>query len=128
MKAQLSRRFEMKYLAQVTVCLGIEISRDRAKLILHLRQITYMRSILARYAMKNCKPVTTPMHSHLVSKHLAAPASSPPTSKKNPYREAVGSLMFVMVCARPDIAFAVCRLAQYSENPLPIQVLGGLST
>jgi hypothetical protein len=32
-----------------------------------------------------------------------------------PYREAIGSLMYLMVGTRPDIAFAVSRMAQYVE-------------
>ena len=34
-----------------------------------------------------------------------------------PFREAVGSLMFVAICTRPDIAFAVNQVAQFSTNP-----------
>jgi hypothetical protein len=32
------------------------------------------------------------------------------------YQEAVGSLMFIMVCTRPDIAFAVGQVAQFCQN------------
>jgi hypothetical protein len=38
-----------------------------------------------------------------------------------PYREATGSLMYLMVGTRPDIAFAVSRMAQYVESPTIIQ-------
>jgi hypothetical protein len=34
-----------------------------------------------------------------------------------PYREAVGSIMHVMVCTRPDIAFAVGNVSRYLHNP-----------
>ena len=34
-----------------------------------------------------------------------------------PYREAVGSLMYVAMGTRPDIAFATSTVAQYSDNP-----------
>jgi hypothetical protein len=37
--------------------------------------------------------------------------------KKIPYREAIGSLMYAAVGTRPDIAFAVSTLAQFSQNP-----------
>jgi hypothetical protein len=40
-----------------------------------------------------------------------------PTMDDSIYREAVGSLMFLMVCTRPDIAFSVGQVAQFSHNP-----------
>jgi hypothetical protein len=36
-----------------------------------------------------------------------------------PYREAIGSLMYLMVMTRPDIAFAVNQVSQYCQNPGP---------
>ena len=34
-----------------------------------------------------------------------------------PYREIIGSLMYdMMICTKPDIAFAICFLSQYSNN------------
>ncbi|CDF39893.1 unnamed protein product [Chondrus crispus] len=34
-----------------------------------------------------------------------------------PYREAVGSLMYLMVGTRPDLAYAIGKLSQHSANP-----------
>ena len=34
-----------------------------------------------------------------------------------PYRAAIGSMMYTATCTRPDIAFAVNKLAQFSMNP-----------
>ena len=34
-----------------------------------------------------------------------------------PYREAVGCLMYAMILTRPDIAFAVSRVAKFTSNP-----------
>ena len=36
---------------------------------------------------------------------------------KVPYASAVGSLMYAMVCTRPDIAHAVGVLSRYTNNP-----------
>jgi hypothetical protein len=37
--------------------------------------------------------------------------------KAIPYREAVGSLMYLMVCTRPDIAVAVSEVSKFLSNP-----------
>lgn len=37
--------------------------------------------------------------------------------KKKPYRQAVGSLMYLAVCTRPDLAHAVGVLSQHLERP-----------
>ena len=37
--------------------------------------------------------------------------------KNIPYASAVGSLMYVQVCTKPDIAFAVGALGRYQSNP-----------
>ena len=37
--------------------------------------------------------------------------------KKVPYASAVGSLMYAMVCTRPDIAFVVGAVSRYMSNP-----------
>ena len=39
--------------------------------------------------------------------------------KKFPYHEAIGSLLYVVVCTHPDVMFAVCSLAHFVSNPGP---------
>ena len=34
-----------------------------------------------------------------------------------PYRSAIGSLMYLATCTRPDLAAAVSELSKYSRNP-----------
>lgn len=34
-----------------------------------------------------------------------------------PYANIIGSLMYVMVCIRPDIAYAVSLVSRYMANP-----------
>ena len=36
---------------------------------------------------------------------------------KVPYSSAVGSLMYAMICTRPDIAYAVGVVSRYMSNP-----------
>ena len=36
-----------------------------------------------------------------------------------PYQSAVGAIMYAMLGTRPDIAFAITTLSQFSSNPGP---------
>ena len=36
-----------------------------------------------------------------------------------PYASVVGSLMYVMLCTKPDICFAVGMVSRYQSNPGP---------
>ena len=35
------------------------------------------------------------------------------------YAQAIGSLMYIMNCTHPDIAYAVSKLSRYTSNPGP---------
>eukprot|EP00171_Calliarthron_tuberculosum_P002468 IDg2468t1 len=47
-KGEFSRRFEMKDLGEASVCLGLEIHRNRANRTLHLSQKSYTNTVLER--------------------------------------------------------------------------------
>jgi hypothetical protein len=62
--------------------------------------------------MINCKGAKCPMPLHHRLKK-----SEDKQSTKFPYRELIGSLMYLATSTRPDIATAVNTLARFSENP-----------
>ncbi len=112
LKSDLSEIFEMKDLGPLSVMLGIKISRDRVKKLVFISQPEYTREILSRFGMENLNPLSTPM---LRSEKFSGSQES--SSIDVPYREAIGSLMYLMICTRPDIAYAVGKLAQHSQYP-----------
>ena len=69
--------------------------------------------------MKNAKLVSTPLASHF---RLCA-AQSPQSVEeeeymvKVPYSNAIGSIMYAMVCTRPDISQAVSVVSRYMSRP-----------
>ena len=64
LKKELSKQFEMKDLKKVKQILRIRITRDKAKGILKLTQVKYVRKVLSRFNMDKAKPVSTPLESH----------------------------------------------------------------
>jgi len=71
--------------------------------------------------MDDAKPVSTPLAAHLKLSQEDCPKNSKEENEmqNTPYTSAVVSLMYAMVCTRPDIARAVGTLSRYMSNPRP---------
>ena len=69
--------------------------------------------------MSNSKPISSPLAGHfkLSSKQCPASEKEKGEMQKIPYASAVGSLMYAMVCTRPDIAHAVGIISRFLSNP-----------
>ena len=113
-KDEFSKRFEMKDLGPAKVMLGIEISRDRKNRKLFISQQQYIDEILKRFNMNESRTVTTPMEKSSLSELDIKDERAP---ENTPYRQAIGSLIYLVSGTRPDLAFCVRRLSQYLENP-----------
>ena len=120
LKAQLSKEFEMKDLGEVKKILGMEIARDRQRGTLCLTQKQFMKKVLQRFGMsKKTKPVSTPLAPHFKLSASQCPKTEEEQEymSKVPYSNAVGSLMYAMVCTRPNISHAVGIVSRYMHNP-----------
>jgi hypothetical protein len=92
--------------------LGIRVTRDAGKIQLDQRK--YLAKVLDRFQMTNAKIAQTPL-----------PTGWNPTENKNAvnpairqkYQSVIGSLLYLMLGTRPDIAFAVIKMSQFSANP-----------
>ena len=119
LKEKLAKIFEMKDLGEVKQILGMKITRDKQNHMLRLNQKGYIEKVLKRFNMKDEKPVTTPLAKQFkLTKKL-----SPKLDKekeyitKVPYASMVGSLMYSMVCTRPNIALAMGVVSRFMNNP-----------
>jgi hypothetical protein len=63
--------------------------------------------------------VRSPLASHLKISSKQSPTSEKENEemKKVPYASAMGSMMYAMVCMRPDIAHAVGVVSRFLSNP-----------
>ena len=120
LKAQLSKEFKMKDLGEAKKILDMEIARDRQRGTLCLTQRQYLKKVLQRFGMsENTKPVSTPLAPHFKLSASQCPKTEEEREymSKVPYSNAVGSLMYAMVCTRPDISHTVGIVSRYMNNP-----------
>jgi hypothetical protein len=119
LKLDMSKRFATKDLGEARKILGMRIHRDREKRKLWLSQTEYVDKVLERFEMSDCKPVTTPLAGHFKLSKRNSPRNDEERVRMEgvSYLSAVGSLMYAMVCTRPDIAQAVGVVSRYMSNP-----------
>lgn len=87
----------MKNLGPVSVMLGIQIKQDRANHKIFVFPSEYSKEILNRFRMPDSKHVATPIDRSC--SELSEQESIP--GDDVPYRQAIGSLMDLMVGSRP---------------------------
>ena len=118
-KMHLSFKFDVKDLDAANLILGMEIKRNHADRKLWLNQRKYIETILHNFNMRECKLVEVPIP---VGVRLSI-EQCPKTREEEEdmsrilYASVVGSLMYAMVCTRPDIAHAVGVLSRYMSKP-----------
>ncbi|GKD05283.1 retrotransposon protein, putative, ty1-copia subclass, partial [Tanacetum coccineum] len=108
-KSLLKKEFDMKELEEVSKNLGMEIVRDRSLKIMRVSQSGYVSKILNNFRINNEKLVQMPFGGHFKLSLKDCPVRDCDVERmsKVPYANAVGSLMYLMVCTRPDIAYAL---------------------
>ena len=118
-KDWLHKQFDMKDLGEANYILGIKLIRDRKNKLLALSQASYIDKIFVRFNMENSKRGSLPFRHGI---HLSKEQSPKTPEQKErmsriPYASAVGSLMYAMLCTRPDICYAVGVVSRYQSDP-----------
>jgi hypothetical protein len=85
-----------------------------------LSQEQYVLRMLERFSMSHCNRKVVPADPFTNLNAVTFGDGDNSEDFDQPiYREAVGSIMYLMVCTRPDIAYAVGQVAQHCNKPKP---------
>ncbi|GKG00977.1 retrovirus-related pol polyprotein from transposon TNT 1-94, partial [Tanacetum coccineum] len=119
LKALLKSEFEMKDLSAAKKILGMEIWRDRKAGRLWVSQEKYIEKVLQAFFVDQSKLVSTPLVAHFKLDRSTIPGTDKEVKymKTVPYSSAVRSLMYAMVCTRPNLAHAVSVVSRFMANP-----------
>lgn len=114
----IQNKYEARDLGEITHFLGVNIERSPEGGI-KMNQETYIQELLERNGLQECRPAYIPLEpGNSISSEDSPKTNDERQGMKNvPYRELVGSLGYISQCTRPNIAFAVSKLAQFSSNP-----------
>ena len=109
-KRMLTNEFNMKDLGVANVILGMKISRKPDRFV--LSQSHYIKKDLEKFKKYNDSPVRTPVDVNL---HLTKNKGQGTSQLE--YLRIIGSLVYIMNCIRPNIAYSVSKLSRYTSNP-----------
>jgi len=116
LKQQLAGEFEMKDLGDVKHFLGMKITRDPVNGSILIDQTAYIRSIFERFGMEASKPISTPLATGARLVKANGDDADGNVDLKL-YQGIVSSIMWEMLCTRPDTAFAIQQLFQFVSKP-----------
>jgi hypothetical protein len=112
MKETLRSAWQVTDLGEPSKIVGIEINRTKDAIT--ISQQSYIEDILRREGMNEANPVGIPMDPNV--KLQENPDTNEP-NRSNSYARLLGSLQFLANSTRPDITYAVNKLASYTANP-----------
>ena len=128
-KKQLSSVFKKKDKGEARYALSVEIIKNHPKKLLYISQEVSIKKVLERIRMHYSKSLDTPVEKGLTLSLDQCPKidNEKETMNNIPYTSAVGNLMYVMLCKRPDIYFGLvgkslpeqprtCSLPSCEEN------------
>ena len=114
LKEKFMKKWECRDLGDVTEFLRMKVHRDGSKI--KLDQCAYLETVLERCGMQNCKSATTPLPAGYMPEPVSPDTVIDPELRSR-YQMVIGSLLYLMLGTRPDIAFAVTKLAQFAARP-----------
>lgn len=113
LKAIILKEFPGKDLGEARFFLGMKLDRDFVKGTLKLSQTRHIDDLLKVFGQEQAYPLGVPIDNSLD----ITPTGSPQYTHVQRYMSLVGSLNYIAMCTRPDIAYATSLLCRCMSNP-----------
>ena len=117
-KGYLNKNFSMEDLDEATYILGMKIYGDRSRCLIRLSQSTYLDKVLKKFKMDQSKKGFLPLLQGVKLSQTQCPTTSEDREKMKviPYASAIGSIIYAMLCTRPDVYLAISLAGRYQSN------------
>ena len=117
-KTLMLRKYKMKDLGEIHLILGCEVKYDKVSGDYSLNQRHYVIDLCKKFLPLGGARVQTPMSEETLTKEMSPSTDEQKKAMQGvPYRQLIGSLLWLVTGSRLDIAFAVSCCAKYCMNP-----------
>ena len=117
--AHLHERFRANSLGELRWFLGMQIVQSEDRFTIRVSQMQYIRKIIETLHFEDIPLSAIPMRPNV---KLSVDQSPQTESEERamatvPFRTAIGMLIFLMICTRPELAFSVSNVARFMKSP-----------
>lgn len=115
-KSLIASRWQMEDLGVAHCIVGIQLTRP-SQFTYCISHPAMINAVLGCFGMTSCRPSSTPFPADLKLTRASDAEHKKFASTGLPYRRAVGSLIYLALCTRPNISYAVGVLSQHLDRP-----------
>ena len=111
-KAHFMKQWECRDLGECKEFLQMQITRKNGNI--YVDQMPYLQKVVQHFGLTDAKHARTP----LPQGYQPLPNEGPvDPARRLKFQSVIGSLLYIMLGSRPDIAYAVTVMSQFSVNP-----------
>ena len=113
LKKNLMRKFEIRDLGKLNLCLGLQFYQNEETKEVKISQEKYITDMMRKFGLEDAKIAITPLEAKMnLSKN-----DNLPEIDSNVYQSLIGSLMYAATATRPDIMYTLSALSCFNNNP-----------
>lgn len=121
-KLILQKHFKVKDLGFVRHFLGMLIEQHISEGVIKISQTAYLKNVLKRFNMNNCKPVKTPMEVNF-NYNLLKRETSESSEIESKCRAAICLLSRFQSCASENLWIAIKRVLRYIQGTVDLKLV-----
>ena len=113
-KSLLQKRYKMSDMGKLNYFLGVKIDQSIARDSIFMSQQAYSERLVQNFGLSDAKPAKTPMEPNF---NFSTEKDNEVFVDSQKYQSAVGSLLYLSTKTRPDLSYAVGKVARYCAKP-----------
>jgi hypothetical protein len=116
----IAKTFKISYSSELCEYLNIRIDHDREKRTVYMSQERYIVEMMEQFDIQPDSKINTPMQENLKVRLQEEENLTPRQvlyGQNFPYRQLVGTILYLNICTRPAISYAISTLAKFNTKP-----------